>query len=287
MNQLDVRILKSRDQDPRIISDRRERTYTFQRSRVPISSQAFPWGDVREARESAPAGGEMCQLAHCVRRRGRQLTSIFRSSMALASLRTSRRAAMAEYSMSKGRPVLPSLYSLMALLALVLGSFWKAGSGGGQRRVRDCIAHLLELGEEPGHSGGGRVRRKSVGWVLIGEGTDDMVDFRLAPPSVGLAMEKSARCHQDLVSSSPCATVSYRLLLAWPLYILRLPASTCQRNLPSPFIYDSNPVVNMGSSRPAHPCLLHNRCIRFLHFGLFSACSASRTNAEVCAALPG
>lgn len=58
------------------------------------------------------------------------LTSIFLSSMELGSLRTSMRAATAEYSMLKGRPVLPSLNSLMAFVfPASLESPWENASG--------------------------------------------------------------------------------------------------------------------------------------------------------------
>jgi len=75
--------------------------------------------------------------------------------MALGSLRTSSIAATAEYSMLKGRPVLPSLSSLMAFVEVSLESFWKGRSGRRWGACRARAAHLLELGEELGHGGEG------------------------------------------------------------------------------------------------------------------------------------
>lgn len=88
----------------------------------------FPLGK----RESCTSICSNCGERYDVRGRatlskqGGTLTSIFLSSMALGSLRASRRAAIAEYSMLKGRPVLVSLSSLMTL---VLSSFWEDASG--------------------------------------------------------------------------------------------------------------------------------------------------------------
>ena len=132
---VDVRILKSRDQDPGNINYGRI-TYTFQRWSAPASTGAFPWGSAQVARESAPTVGKgvMSVGETALSKLGGILTSIFLSSMALGSLAASKRAAMAEYSMLKGRPVSPSLSSLMAF---VLSSFWKDASGLGWRRVLD------------------------------------------------------------------------------------------------------------------------------------------------------
>ena len=58
--------------------------------------------------------------------------------------------------MLKGRPVLPSLNSLMAFVALgSLGSFWGERSGEGRDASPGPIAHLLEFWEELGHDGRG------------------------------------------------------------------------------------------------------------------------------------
>ena len=87
----------------------------------------------------------------------RILTSIFLSSMALGSLRTSMRAEAAEYSMLKGRPVSPSLSSLMAFV--LSDSVWGGGAHQDSTGTRSGgrLTHLSESGEELGHDGkGGR-----------------------------------------------------------------------------------------------------------------------------------
>ena len=121
MNQLDVHILKSRDQDPATVTDRKRDLHI---STVACSNvvASFPLGS-RESITRTCSNWDNISVCESHSTYGGQLTSILRSSMALVSLRASRRAARAEYSMLKGRPVLPSLNSLIALVESSLGSF--------------------------------------------------------------------------------------------------------------------------------------------------------------------
>ena len=95
-----------------------------QSSTAPCSSLfwIFPLGKRERWTRPCSNWGENAQVssrASSYKQDG-MLTSIFLSSMALGSLRRSRKAAKPEYSMLKGSPVLPSLSSLMTL-----SSFWK------------------------------------------------------------------------------------------------------------------------------------------------------------------
>ena len=133
MNQVDVHILKAEIRTRELSLSGMEAARTHFNGRVFQSRSKLSLRETREGHENLLQLGKPFQFTNRIGPWGGRLTSIFRSSMALGSLRTSMRAAIAEYSMLKGRPVLPSLSSLMAFVEL--SSLWKGRSGRGWRRV--------------------------------------------------------------------------------------------------------------------------------------------------------
>ena len=61
---------------------------------------------------------------------------------------------------------------------------------------------------------------KPVGRVLIREGADDMMNFRLAPPSVRLAVKKSPRCHHGSIWSLPVLARRFLIACCWSCHYI-------------------------------------------------------------------